>query len=298
VIPLAVFGLVVQLTGILLPYQTKFAGLQTDVQFNGRNHTVYEYGNQIPRYSPFFNQFKRLLKKIKNYPRQLDHGRYDLVLKDGFNRPFHVWESAWREPLGKSTIYFTQDTQNPVEDIEFRFRNHKMQPAGTASAQLSFSLNGKALSDTLVVESDTEQVINIAVKEEVDPGQNQLVLNKEFIGQGHSKKNQILFLQSIHINGQPHWLGTVDYPYVSPVSENLFDVEYDYYGNIEQRPWEMWHMHSGIYEETFDIWWLRPLHVWDLPKKWFLGGFAFTVVGWLVSCYLTASQDTNLPDIC
>jgi hypothetical protein len=285
-VPLVSIGIIVQLTGMLLPYQTRFAGLETDVQFNGRNHTVYEYGNQIPRYSPVFNQFKRLLKRVKNYNRQLDHGPYNLVLKDGFNRPFHIWENAWREPFASSTLTFENTEQNPVQTIEFRFRNHKMQPIGTASAQLSFKLNDTFFDENIIVESDQEEVLNLNLAEAVIDGKNQLHISKKFIGEGQTKKTQVLFLQSIHINGQSFWLGTVDYPYVSAVSEQLFDVQYRYFGAIEKRPWELWHMHSGIYEETFDFWWLRPLHIWDLPKKWFLGGFVLSVMGWILSSWL------------
>jgi len=68
------------------------------------------------------------------------------------------------------------------------------------------------------------------------------------------------------------------YPYVSRISEKLQGQQYNYWGGSNRRLWDLWMMRAIIFENTLDLWWLRPLHYWDLPKKFFAGLFLGNVV--------------------
>lgn len=282
-LPLVLIGVGVQLVGMLQPYQIRFRELKTDVMINDRNFTVYEYGNQIPRYSPVFNMAKKLAYRLKNYRTLYGHGVYNVRLRDGFVRPFYVPGGFWREPLNSSAITFDQTAKNPVERFEFQLRNHQIDLTSSASATLSMTINGKLLENPIELVANEEEVVSLPVADFVQPGENKIVLTKQFNGVSNNdiKKQQVIFLQNLHINGQPQPIGGVDFPYVSQVSAGMFGVVYDYYGNTENTPWEIWHLHSGVFEETLDLWWLRPFHLWDLPARWFATLFVINFGGLL-----------------
>lgn len=288
VLPLKLLGIFIQLCGILLPYQIRFQGLQTDTQFNGRNFNVYEYGNIIPRYSPVLTMSKTLVKRMLTMERLYDRGEYDLILKDGFDRPFRPTpDEAWREILPIAELQFT-DREKNIDEIRLLIKNHQQIPESSYSAQLLFSLNEASLSADAVIPVDTEQWVTVAIPQDQLKDLNTLRIEPSYIGTSSAriKKQQIIFLQELQFNEQKQNLFLIDYPYVSPISQSLYDAEYSYYGNMLKDPWEIWHMHSAVYEETFDLWWLRPLHYWDLPKRFFGILFIIQITGLVIPLYI------------
>ena len=266
--PLLGLGLLIQIPGVLLPYQIRFGGLQTDTFINGRNFNVYEYGNLIPRYSPVFSMSKKLGKKLLTLDEHLLHGEYNLRFIDGFDYPFDLGWTVWRTIHPEARISFSGLEENPSQ-VALQIRNHQINPESSYSAQIS--VDGKQH----LITPNSELIIEIP-----DYSDSILSLETEFVGttSAHIPKEQVLFLQAFWINNEVQNLKTIDYPYVSPISKSLLGAEYHYWGKTENDPWSIWHMHSGVYEQTFDVWWMRPYHYWDIPKSIMILGLLNGVV--------------------
>ncbi len=295
--PLIFLGFYINLLSVVFPYQIRFAGLQTDAFFNGRNFNVYEYGNEIPRYSPIFKLSKTLVKRIKNIPETYNHGKYALRLMDGFDYPFDLGWSVWRGIKPKSVIKFT-DPDSSISLLSLQIKNHQMDPESTQSAYVKVKLNGEMLTSEPVqipIESEKELQFDVT-NYELSSGDNTLELISSFESSTSTelKKKQVLFLQILRINSLPQNIQTIDYPYVSKISQGLNNITYDYWGKIQKDPWEIWHMHSGVYEQTFDLWWLRPLHYWDLPKEFFFGLLIINTSGVIFYGYKTITNKDKL----
>ncbi|HEX7018108.1 MAG TPA: hypothetical protein VF209_04345 [Patescibacteria group bacterium] len=294
--PLCVIGIWIELVSILLPYQIRFAGLQTDVFFNQRNFNVYEYGNEIPRYAPWFKMSKTLIKRLRELPQAWKYGPYQLRLIDGFAYPFDLGWTKWREVMPQALITFDHTSRNPVQQLTFQVRNHSLVPESSYSAQLSFVFNDQPLpAATITIPIDQESEAVVVPPANLLSEHNRLVVATEFIGTSSARleKRQVPFLQIIRINGVPQNISTLTYPYVSSVSQGLGEQEYYYWGQLEQDPWQIWHMHSGVYEQTFDLWWLRPFHYWDLPKDFYFSLLALNLVGLIVSGYYVRAYSAS-----
>lgn len=293
--PLIILGVFIQLVGVLLPYQIKFAGLQQDNYLNGRNFNVYEYGNEIPRYAPVLTLSKTLTKRILNLNKIYNHGLYNLRLYDGFNYPFDVGWTRWREVMPLATFSFDNNQTKPLSKINLQFRNHQIDKTSSYSAQLAFTINGEKLTDNLIIPVNKEKDITINLDKHISKN-NQLSISTKFIGtvSAQLKTRQVVFLQIVRFNNQPANIETYDYPYVSPISENLFGAKYSYWGNIEKDPWALWDIHSRVYEQTFDLWWIKPLHYWDFPKVIFYSLFALDVFGIIFLGYKTIKISHNV----
>lgn len=255
--PLLLAGLLVQIPGVLLPYQIRFGGLQVDAYFNGRNFNVYEYGNLIPRYSPVFSMTKKLGKRIIHIDDYFSHGEYNLKFIDGFDYPFDLGWTVWRSihPKARVTLEGLETTEGK---IALQIRNHQINPESTYSAEITVQ------DKVQLIEPDAEEIIELP-----NFSGSNLDIQTEYVGttSAYFPKEQVIFLQALWINDEIQNLKTLDYPYVSPISQSLFGAEYYFWGNEETDPWSIWHMHSGVYEQTFDVWWMRPYHYWDIANE-------------------------------
>lgn len=292
VVPVFLIGLWVQICSILLPYQIRFAGLEYDFQVNGRYFNIYEYGNIIPRYSPVFNMSKTLVKRIMYANRIFDRGNYNLFLKDGFDRPFRPNPAeAWREIHPSSLITLELPPQE-TSSLELLISNHPVVPESSYSAIIDVLTDQKTIASASI-SAQTEQWLTF----DITPQQShitEIVLQPTFVATTSAElpKRQLIFIKDFLINGEKQNLHLIDFPYISDISKNIFNTSYDhYYGSIQKDPWTIWHMRSTVYEETFDLWWLRPFHYWDWPKQFFLTLFFLNVLG-LSSCgYLLLKKD-------
>jgi hypothetical protein len=288
--PLILLGFGINFLGMVLPYQLRFKGLQTDAEFNNRNFNVYEYGNEIPRYAPAFRMAKILGQRLKQIDTLYDHGPYDVRLIDGFDQPFDLGWMVWRGLRPYSVISFDQSEKTPIETISVQIKNHQMDTTSSQSARFRFVLNGQPLnvasttSATLVAGLEKEFLFDLK-QVTLLTQDNLLSFESSFESStaAQLEEKQALFLQILRINTLPQNIATIDYPYVSQVSKNTYGSSYHYWGNYEPNPWPTWHMHSGVYEQTFDFWCLRPFHYWDLPKSFFAGLFGFNMLGLVVS---------------
>ncbi len=286
VVPLFLIGLFVQLCSVLLPYQIRFAGLQSDTQFNGRNFNVYEYGNIIPRYSPVLTMSKTLVKRVLRADRLFDRGQYNLYLKDGFDRPFRPnKDESWRE-IHAPSLMTLQFPGHSVNNFDLLISNHPIIPTSSYSAQVRILNDGQELV-TASISASTEQRLQFQVTPD-DKDVTHIIFEPSFIGTSSAElpKQQLIFLKDFKINGQKQNLNLIDFPFISPVSQKLLDIEYSYYGKNQTDPWTIWHMRSTVFEETFDLWWLRPFHYWDLPKPFFLTLFTSNLLGLIISLFI------------
>lgn len=278
--PLVILGFYINLLAVVLPYQIKFAGLEVDLTLNGKDYNVYQYGNHIPRYMPAFKMSKTLFKRIKNIPITFNHGTHNVRLIDGFDYPFDLGWSVWRGMQPLSVLTF-DNPDSSIDKLSLQVRNHNIDPSSSASAQLSFLLNGAPIHSEEVIIDEEKEIILPLDKSELKSKGNILQIESEYEATSSAfiKKKQALFLQTFRINDLAQNIQTIDYPYVSPISKSLFGVKYYFWGEQETDPWSIWHMHSGVYEQTFDIWWIRPLHYWDYPKTFFAILFLLNVGG-------------------
>jgi hypothetical protein len=274
--PLILLGISVQLAGMLLPYQIRFAGLQIDNYMNGRNFVVYEYGNVIPRYAPWFTMSKFVAKHLVTLPRYLYHGKYNVRLQEGFDAVFVANGAKWRGMRQRSYITFESSSKNPAQKLSLQLRNHTMNKVASESATMKVWVNGgEPIEKVFAVgeEGIWEVPFTPQDKNRVDIEYNYKNTPEDVV----RELKQIIFLQAFRINDIAQPIQTMDYPFVSPVSKSLLKLEYPFYDSNYANKWNVWHHHSSVYEQTLDIWWMRPLHYWDLPKKFFLALLAGNV---------------------
>ncbi|OGJ16592.1 MAG: hypothetical protein A2632_00835 [Candidatus Pacebacteria bacterium RIFCSPHIGHO2_01_FULL_46_16] len=278
--PLVVLGMWVNLMGSSLPYQIRFAGLQTDTFFNGRNFTVYEYGNLIPRYSPVFLQSKKFIRRLIELPNLYSHGDYNVRLIDGFEYPFNTGWMNWREVLPRATILFDVPNGTNIDQLSLQIKNFQIDKSSSYSAELRFAINDVEIMPVpravIAIEEEANLMLDVSdIDLEKTDNRLNILANFTSTSSAQLEERQVLFLQLLRVNAEQQNIETLDYPYVSPISKRLSNIDYSYWGKIQSNPWAIWHMHSGIYEKVFDFWWLRPLHYWDLPKKIF--GLLFVI---------------------
>ncbi len=265
VYPLATIGFGIAMLGIVLPYQIRFAGLQTDAFINGRNFNVYEYGNEIPRYAPFFKQSKQTARRLIDLPQLYDRGEYGLKLRDGFGEPYHVGDATWRGVLDRAEIAFTNNPQH-IRSLELDVFNYQIVPESSQSARVSVLIDEMEVA-TATIAANTQETLRFESEAgEVSPFLIHLMSGFESSGSAELKKRQVIFLQDLRVNSSSQNIASIDYPYVSPVSKELYDTNYYYWGEFETDPWSLWHMHSIVFEQTFDFWWIKLRHYWDIPQ--------------------------------
>ena len=296
-LPLVAIGIWIQLIGILLPYQIKFGGLPPHLYINDQYLSVTEYANIIPRFSPIIKMSKTLIKRATNLKQAYEHGKYDVRLLDGYEYPFDLGYAKWRATLPLSYISFDNNKTTPIQQIDLQFRNHQIDKYSSHSATLSFYLNDTKLSDPVSIPINKEINSTLQIPDKLLKTNNNLLkVTTQYEGttSARLKNQQVIFLQILRINGLPVNINTLDYPYVSPVSQKLFNSNYLYWGNKEQNPYDIWEVHSGVFEQTFDLWWLRPFHYWDFPKTFFLSLFAVNLSGLVYFGYRTFSKVKKL----
>lgn len=261
---LILLGLWINLIGILLPYQIRFAGLQTDVYFNGRNFNVYEYGNEIPRYAPFFTQSKHLVRRLIDLPKTYGYGEFSTKLVDGFGDPYIVGNLSWRGVKDRAVIRFDKPTQ--LSEIRIVLANHQSDPTSSQSAQVAVSMLNKKVEVSIPPNEGTEVTLNVEKTVDTSPLNLYLEATFESSSAASLSKKQIIFLQSLKLNNQSQSLHTINYPYVTSATFGAKKPEYVYWGAYDTNPWSIWHMHSIVYEKTIDLWWIRLRHYWDIPQ--------------------------------
>lgn len=276
--PLMLLGLYIQVLGVALPYQIRFAGLALKADINGRKTDLNEYGNLIPRHAPVYTMTKTLGKRIKQFPSLYDHGKYNLKLTEGFSGIFDNGGVVMREILPESTISFTQNSSLPINSLALQLINYQIDPASSISAKIMTTLNGGSEVAT-ILSAGQDTSFSIPVDQNFLGNQNliRISTNLDNTQVTSIANKQVIFLRNVIINGKSQPLKTLDYPFVSPFSKKMMGSEYHTLNS--QDKWKVWHTRSAMYENTFDLWWIKPFHYWDLPKPFFTILLTINVLG-------------------
>ena len=286
-LPFALFGLYIELLGVIMPYQIKYRGLDPSIVVNNSYYPVGIYSNLLPQYSPILTMSKKLIKSIRDFPKTLDHGVYNTRLYDGIDFAFNVGQERWRVIDGKGFISFDNLKKDPVKKISFGLINHPLIES-SSSAKLQFTLNDHPLLEkSAVFEARERNIIEIPINSSfLKEKANQLQLDVTF-NPPIKDSAQIFAIIAFSINNHPVNLESLDFPYYSPLGHAMTGAYYQNYGKIITDPWRLWDLHTQVYEATPNLWWVKPLFYWDLPQKMFLillvaDSIGITCFGYLV----------------
>ncbi|MEX0895721.1 MAG: hypothetical protein WDZ94_02160 [Patescibacteria group bacterium] len=261
--PLVTLGIVIQLVGVVIPYQVRFAGMEYQINLNGHRITYNVYANFIPRFSPLYSMAKWSVRKALELPR-LYVQQPKVLVADGVHGVLETSEGSWRQ-LESTAAFFLKPDDQP-QNVTLHIRNHVATSSATA---YPLALRGVIASGQEVVtqvppgEAASIAFTAVETQQKITP----VIVQSSYNGTDSAQLNtQHTFLTGIAVNNQPIPIQYIAYPYVSPVSERLFNVDYYYWGKLNNELWDIWNMRSIVYVHTFDLWWLKPLHYWDLPK--------------------------------
>lgn len=277
-LPLSLAGLYVGILGVFLPYQIKYTQIE-HYFINGTEYTHFVWSNFLPRESPLLSMSKKLIKHIQLFPLTFDHGIYNVKLYDGFDFPFNVGPERWRTINTEGYLSFDNLKKDEIKKISFGMINHPITQS-SASASLNFYLNNKNLNQEPIILKLTERKLiefNLD-KTLIKDKNNQLLIkvvydNPKII----SGKHQILGLISFLINGKEINKESLDAPYIYSFGPKLTGMNYQNYGGNNKDPWLPWNIHSQIFENTFDFWWIKNLYYWDVPKKFIISLFILNI---------------------
>lgn len=293
-VPLSTLGIYIQLLGVLMPYQIKFQELQNKFYVNSTEYTVHIYSNLLPRYSPIIMMSKKLIKLVINFPKTIDHGKYHVKFFDGIDFPFNVGPERWRKIDSVGYISFDNKYKD-IEKISFDLINHPISTTKETS-EINFYLNDKLLNkNPLIIKIAERKSIDLSINKQIlRNNNNQLKIIISFADQTILRDNkQILGLIAMHINDNRINFETVDVPYVSILGPLLTKINYLNWGGNNQNLWNIWNIHSQVFERTPDFWWIKPLYYWDLPQKTFIIMLSINILGLFTFLLLLRNQKTR-----
>jgi hypothetical protein len=284
--PLVAAGFLIQLLGIVMPYQIKLHEMEHKIYLNGTEYFSSLYSDFMPRYNPILNMAKKLNKLRQNFPRYLDNGPYNLRFYDGIDFSFPVGNERWRVIENKGYISFENSEANPVREVAIGLINHPIE-ISSESAQLKFSVNGRAIAENTLDVAERE-IIKIPIPGEyLVPGTNDFSVEASYKTPMEIKfplnpnvttgRKQILGLLSFDINGQRQNLESVDVPFVSSLGPPMTGVVYRNWGGDNRDPWKVWDIHTQTFERLPDFWWIRNLFYWDIPKTLIISLFILNI---------------------
>jgi len=270
-LPLAVISFLIQMVGVIVPYQNKFHNTEKHFYVNQTEYTNYMYVNLLPRYSPLITMPKELIKMAALFPKTLSHGIYNVRLYDGIDFPFNVGPERWRVIKGQGYISFDNNQENKISKLTFGFINHPISEA-SHSAIVKLTLNGQVLEKNQVTLAPHERkIVEIPLKGELlRDNNNQLEVAVIFDDESVLKDStQILGMISFAVNDKPVNLESIDVPYISKLGPKIVGASYKNFGGLNNDPWLSWQIHTQIYERVPDFWWIKAIYYWDLPSNLF-----------------------------
>lgn len=294
--PLVSLGVCIQLLGIILPYQVKLHEMQHKIFLNGTEYFSSVYSDFLPRYNPILNMAKKLNKLRQEFPKYSDNGSYNLKLFDGIDFSFPVGNERWRVIENRGYISFDNRTEDPIREITLGLINHPVE-SSSESARLKFYLNEKIIQAVpSVLKIGQRELVKIPVQvNHLKETGNILVAQVEYDTPMELKfdrnpnvivgRKQILGLMSIDINGIRQNMESIDVPYVSALGPKITGIRYENWGGTNKDPWKYWDIHTQTFERLPDLWWIRNLFYWDIPKNWIIGLFLINIAAAFFSGY-------------
>lgn len=301
--PLLLIGFLINLLGILLPYQTKYNNLEQQFFLNGTSYHKVLYSNLLPRYSPLILQSYNLKHVLTWLPKTFDHGIYNVKFIDGIDFPFTVGNERWRTIEGKGYITF-DNYQSQVKQFRLILINRPIDQTSTSSAQIQLYLNNQQLLEEPEILAVTERkILELPVRQEyLTNKDNLLVIDVSFETPDVLIKNkQILALIAFDINDRQVNLESIDVPYISNLGKPFTGKSYQNWGGTNEHssssnydPWKSWHIHTQIYERLPDFWWVKNIYYWDIPKNIILSLAALNLTLIFISGYTLLKKINKL----
>ncbi len=283
-LPIVCFGLAIQVVGVLIPYQVRFSGLQYEFHLNGHRITYDVYANFLPRFSPLYSMSKWFVKKTLQVPAfYLRPASVQYI--DGVHGVFRTGDGDWRQIEQVSAVKIARESTDQPLSLEV------INLVSTTSAthrlydlEVIATHNESEVGKVTVATSSTEVLTATLPKSESD---QLVVLRYAYVGTPSALiPDQYPFVKNLQIGSTQAHAESYNYPYVSRVSQNVFNTEYNFWGSENTKLWDLWNMRSINYVHTLDLWWLRPLHYWDLPKNFYLLLFLGNVSICVTSSYV------------
>lgn len=284
-LPLVFLGVFVQVLAVVIPYQTKFRGLDQNFFVNGTYHPVEIYSNFLPRYSPILVMSKNLIHLVKDFPKTVDNGIYNVKFLDGVDFPFSVGNERWRTIEEKGIILFDNKGEDSVKTLSLGIINHP-NIESSSSAKVNFTFNGNKVAEITFKPSERQTIETPIENQSLKDKENILLIESTF-DPPIKTNDQILVMNAFNINNRPMNIESLNYPFVSDLGPATAGAKYQNYGGNNKDPWRFWDIHTQIYERTPDFWWIKPLFYWDLPKNLFALLFLVNASGIAFFGYLT-----------
>jgi len=218
---------------------------------------------------------KNLVRLVRNLPKTLDHGIYNVKFYDGIDFPFNVGGlDRWRVIDQKGYISFDNSIQNPIKKISFNFINHPLNESASSSAYVNVVVNDKKLfsEDQEFPLTERKYFELPSLKKFLHEKNNKMIIMVSFENNTEVIKNnsQFLAMMSMFINGREVNKESIDVPYLSEFGPKMVGAVYRNWGT-HSLPWVNWHkswdIHTQIFERVPDFWWAKVIYYWDLPKK-------------------------------
>lgn len=275
-VPMSAF---IQLLGILVPYQVQYRGLPPNIFINAQEIAYYEYASFIPRYSPFGFVLKDFLKKTISFKDTFNNGKYNTRLYDGFDYPLYTPNGKVRPFVDQGHLVWNTPESGDSK-VEILLINSSIDLNSTASAQLSVLHDLKEINS---IQLPPQKQINLAMN--VSSSKKETFLDLVVNSSESAKPN--IFLTSLKINNFPVNINSIDTPYVDHISQpKEGNLKYKYYGEVIKEPWKLWYMRSRVYQESFNVWWIRNLYYWDISQKFISLLFLYCVAQLIIASYL------------
>ena len=256
VLPIAILALYVQLLGVLLPYQIQYKNTPDEIIVGDQRIDRYNFTSHIPRFSPIIVQSKELIKRIVQFPSTVNNGVNDVKFYDGFDAPYYTPVGTFRGFKDEGHVSLDYPARSDVELAATFY--YASTPESSSSASISLSFNEGESEELLMMANE-----DFSYKESIPvmSGENKLSLLVDY---ENENKNDTIFIKSMSLDGINVNLGSLDMPYVDVGTKKITGRKY--YG-IKTNDWDSWYMRSAIYENTFDLWWIRDFYYWDLPHN-------------------------------
>lgn len=293
--PLVLIGLLIELLGVLIPYQIKLHDMQQKFFLNGTEYFSALYSDFLPRYNPIYNMSKKFIKLPGEYKRVIDNGPYNIKYYDGIDFSFPVGGERWRAIENTGYISFDNNSKNPIKNLTVGLINHPIE-VSSESAKLTLNLNEKDLSVPIDLRIAERKFIKLNLPGDLlKPVDNKLKIHAQYKTPMEIKfplnqnvtvgRKQILGLLSFDINDQRQNLESINVPFVSSLGPVLTHKQYQNWGEDNKDLWKIWEIHTQTFERLPDIWWIRNLVYWDIPKNWIVALFLINLITLLLSGY-------------
>lgn len=290
VIPLAIYGILIQLIGVSVPYILQYRDIPYNIFIGAAEMPVYDYASFIPRFTPLYTMAREAYRMTTEFPSTIMHGKYDVRFYDGFEMPLWTGIGVFRGFRSEGHISFKANKSEPYENLNLSLYYDAEEKGSTSSANVDMILNSNPVS-TFAMKAFEDKDLAIQIKPSL---LGEKINYLDLLASKAASKSGVLYIKSMELNSQKVNLSSIDYPDVSSMGYKTTPIPYQYYGNRMNTMWNLWYMRAGVNERSFDFWWIKNLYYWDRPRNfiWMLFGINLLLV--IGSSYMLIKQIANM----